>query len=102
MWKMVENVEAVGSAESEKGDASAEKLRFSPVWTPVSWRSGGNIGARIGDTGEAPLNCRLRLDRQRAARGAESSGMVESTEIPGVAARLGFCGYGNWDREKMS
>jgi hypothetical protein len=36
MWKMVENVEAVGSAESEKGDASAEKLRFSPVWTPVS------------------------------------------------------------------
>jgi hypothetical protein len=55
----------------------------------VSWRSGGNIGARIGDTEEAPLNCRLRLDRQRAARGAESSGMVESAEIPGVA-RLGL------------
>jgi hypothetical protein len=36
MWKMAENVEAVGSAESVEAVASAEKLGFSPVWTPVS------------------------------------------------------------------
>jgi hypothetical protein len=36
MWKMAEKVEAVGSAESEEADASAEKQGFSPVWTPVS------------------------------------------------------------------
>jgi hypothetical protein len=36
MWKMAENVEAVGSAESVEVVASAEKLGFSPVWNPVS------------------------------------------------------------------
>jgi hypothetical protein len=36
MWKMAENVEAVGSTESEEADVSAEKVGFSPVWTPVS------------------------------------------------------------------
>jgi hypothetical protein len=36
MWKMAENVEAVGSAESVEAVASAEKLGFSLVWTPVS------------------------------------------------------------------
>jgi hypothetical protein len=36
MWKMAENVEAVGSAESVEAVASAKKLGFSPVWTPVS------------------------------------------------------------------
>jgi hypothetical protein len=63
---------AVGSAESEEADASAEKVGFSPVWTPGSWRSDGNIGAWIGDTEDATLKCRLRLDRQRAARGWKS------------------------------
>ena len=65
-------MEAVGSAESEEAEASAEKVGFSPVWTSVSGRSGANIGARIGDTEDAPLKCRLRLDRQRAARGWKS------------------------------
>jgi hypothetical protein len=65
---MAENVEAVGSAESEGAEASAEKVGFSPV----SGRNGANIGARIGDTEDAPLKCRLRLDRQRAARGWKS------------------------------
>jgi hypothetical protein len=87
MWKMAENVEAVGSAESVEAVASAEKLGFSLVWTPVSWRSSEDIGTRIGVNEEAPLNGRLRLDRQRAANGAESSGMAESAEIPGVARR---------------
>jgi hypothetical protein len=87
MWKMAENVEAVGSAESVEAVASAEKLGFSPVWTPVSWCSSEDIGARIGVNEEAPLNCRLRLDRQRAVNGAESSGMAESAEIPGVTRR---------------
>jgi hypothetical protein len=32
---------------------------------------------------------------ESSERGAESSGMEESAEIPGVVARLGFCGYGN-------
>jgi hypothetical protein len=36
MWKMAENVEAVGSAESMEAVASAKKLGFSSVWTPVS------------------------------------------------------------------
>jgi hypothetical protein len=85
MWKMAENVEAVGSAESVEAVASAKRLGFSPVWTPVYWRSSEDMGARIADTEEAPLNCRLRLDRQRAASGAESSGMAESAEIPRVA-----------------
>jgi hypothetical protein len=31
MWKMAENVEAVGLAESVEAVASAEKLGFSPV-----------------------------------------------------------------------
>jgi hypothetical protein len=100
MWKMAENVEAVGSAKSVEAVASAEKLGFSPVWTPVSCCSSEDSGAWIGVNKEAPLSCRLRLDRQRAADGAESSGMAESAESPGVARRgLGFCGcvvgYGN-------
>jgi hypothetical protein len=65
---MAENVEAVGSAESEEAEVSAEKVGFSPVFG----RSGANIGARIEDTEDAPLKCRLRLDRQRAARGWKS------------------------------
>jgi hypothetical protein len=65
---MAESVEAVGSAESEGAEASPENVGFSPV----SGRSGANIGARIGDTEDAPLKCRLRLDRQRAARGWKS------------------------------
>ena len=32
---------------------------------------------------------------ESSERGAESSGMEESAEIPGVVAGLGFCGYGN-------
>jgi hypothetical protein len=87
MWKMAENVEAVRSAESVEAVASAKRLGFSSVWTPVSWRNSEDIGARIADTEEASLNYRLRLDRQRAASGAESSGMAESAEIPGVARR---------------
>ena len=65
---MAENVEAVGSAESKGAEASPEKVGF----LPVAGRSGANIGARIGDTEGAPLKCRLRLDRQRAARGWKS------------------------------
>jgi hypothetical protein len=90
MLRMAENVEAVGSAESEEAEASTEKVGFSPV----SGRSGANIGARIGDTEDAPLKCRLRLE-ESSERGAESTGMEESAEIPGVVAGLGFCGYGN-------
>jgi hypothetical protein len=71
---MAENVEAVGSAESEGAEASPEKVGFSPV----SGRSGANIGARIGDTEDAPLKCRLRLDQQRAARGWKSRRKGES------------------------
>jgi hypothetical protein len=59
MWKMAENVEAVGSAESVEAVASAEKLGFSLVWTPVSCCSSEDSGARIGVSKEAPLNCRL-------------------------------------------
>ena len=32
---------------------------------------------------------------ESSERGAESPGMEESAEIPGVVAGLGFCGYGN-------
>jgi hypothetical protein len=32
---------------------------------------------------------------ESSERGAESPGMEESAEIPGVGAGLGFCGYGN-------
>jgi hypothetical protein len=96
MLRMAENVEAVGSAESEGAEASPEKVGFSPV----AGRSGANIGARIGDTEGAPLKCRLRLDRQRGVgrvvgKGSGVAGMEESAEIPGVVPGLGFCGYGN-------
>jgi hypothetical protein len=37
---------------------------------------------------------------ESSERGAESSGMEESAEIPGVMAGLGFCGYGNWAGSK--
>ena len=92
MWKMAENVEAVGSAESEEADASAEKVGFSPVWTPVFGCSGANIGARIGDTEDAPLKCRLRLDRQRAARGWKSRRKGERSR------RDGRIGGDSWSR----
>ena len=32
---------------------------------------------------------------ESSERGADSPGMEESAEIPGVVAGLGFCGYGN-------
>jgi hypothetical protein len=41
-------------------------------------------GPWIGVNQGASLYCRLRLDRQRAAEGAESSGRAESVESLGV------------------
>lgn len=87
------------TAENWETVASVEKLGFSPVWTPVSCCSSEDSGGRIGINKKASLNCRLRLDRQRAADGAESA------KVPGITRRgLGFSGgvgdYGNYDREK--
>jgi hypothetical protein len=71
---------------TENGEVvtTPEKMGFSPVWGPVSCCSSGDSGPRIGVNQGAPLYCRLRLDRQRAAEGADSSGRVESAENPGV------------------
>ena len=85
---MAESVEAVGSAESEGAEASPENEGFSPV----AGRSGANIGARIGDTEDAPLKCRLRLDRQRAARGWKSRRKGERSR------RDGRIGGDSWSR----
>ena len=68
MLRMAENVETVGSVEGEGAEPSPEKVGFSPV----AECSGANVGATIGETEGAPLKCRLRLDRQRAARGWKS------------------------------
>jgi hypothetical protein len=88
MLRMAENVEAVGSAESEGAEPSPEKVGFSPV----AGRSGANIGATIGETEGAPLKCRLRLDRQRAARGWKSRRKGERSR------RDGRIGGDSWSR----
>jgi hypothetical protein len=88
MLRMAENVEAVGSAESEGAEPSPEKVGFSPV----AECSGANIGATIGETEGAPLKCRLRLDRQRAARGWKSRRKGERSR------RDGRIGGDSWSR----
>ena len=82
MLRMAENVEAVGSAEGEGAEPSPEKVGFSPV----AECSGANVGATIGETEGAPLKCRLRLDRQRAARGWKSRRKWERSRREGRIA----------------
>ena len=91
-------MEAVGSAESEGAEASPEKVGFSPV----SGRSGANIGARIGTPRTRRSNAVCDwIDSERrgvgrvVGKGSGVAGMEESAEIPGVVPGLGFCGYGN-------
>jgi hypothetical protein len=50
---------------SENGEvvASAEKMGFSPVWSPISCCSSGDSGPRIRVNKGVPLYCRFRLDR---------------------------------------
>jgi len=88
MLRMAENVGAVGSAEGEGAEPSPEKVGFSPV----AECSGANVGATIGETEGAPLKCRLRLDRQRAARGWKSRRKGERSR------RDGRIGGDSWSR----
>jgi hypothetical protein len=73
------NVEDGGERGSSRvgGERRSRSVAEEGRVSPVSGRSGANIGARIGDTEDAPLKCRLRLDRQRAARGWKSRRKVE-------------------------
>ena len=96
---MAENVEAVGSAESEGAEPSrgegrvfaGRRMQRREYWSD-DWGNRGRAAQMPLATGSTASGEGLE---ESSERGAESPRMEESAEIPGVVAGLGFCGYGN-------